>query len=167
MRATYLLAGVLFGVMAAMAVPVVAEVDMPPGAVVHGDRAMAKIGDDGATTVTPLVEGRWAYLGEMALGAGTTVETHTQDKEEYLYVLHGTAVLTIDGEQFFVGPRRGVYLPVGAEVRWVAGSDGLVAVQMLAGRAAGDQYDDWSADEQQRPHWPYPSTGADSPAAGR
>ena len=134
---------------------VVASVSGPVASVVQADRVTPRIADGGDARAVPMTHGEWAYLGEFVLQAGARRSPAPRSEEEYLYVLSGSAILAVDDVRFFVGPRMGVYLPAGAEVRWNNGPERLVAVQFFAGPSAGPNYEDWTLEEDEEV-WPRP-----------
>ncbi len=144
------------GLAAALLAPmVVAEVSGPVAQIVHADRQTPRIGAEEQARVVPLAHGEMGYIGEFSLVAGGKLTLEPREEEEFLYVLTGSAVLTVDEETFLVGPRMGVYLPAGATIEWVNGSSRLVAVQFLVGHGAGARFEEWRIDTDQAP-WPRP-----------
>ena len=133
-----------------------AEVSGAVASVVQADRVTPRISEEGHVRAVPIAEGEWAYMGEFVLDSGVEMApdepTHT---EEYLYILSGSAVLNVDDKSFLVGPRMGIYLPAGTQIRWNIGSDPLVAVQVFAGPSIGPGYEDWTIQDSDEV-WPRP-----------
>lgn len=156
MRSIRCAVAALVGALVALVAPmVVAEVQGPIASVVHADRLTPRVAEEGNIRMVPLTEGERGFLGEFSLKAGAEVEPKVREEEEYLYVLTGSAILSVDDESFLVGPRVAVYLPEGAEVSWTNGSQRLVALQFLAGATPGSEYESWRVDDDQVV-WPRP-----------
>lgn len=160
MRFARCMVAALVGAIAALtASTVVADKMGLVATVVQADRISERISDDGAAQVVPIAESEHGYLGEVVLKPGVERAWNEQQQadEEFLYVLSGSAILLVDDDTFLVGPRMGVYLPAGAEVRWRNGPEPLVAVQFLVGPSPGAGYRDWSIKEDDeiwpRPRW--------------
>lgn len=156
MRILSLIGAALFGATVALAAPVVAgDEQQPVAGIVHGDRVDAKINGDGEVRAVPLTRGQWGYLGELSLEKGAEYANDNGAREQYLYVLTGSAVLKVEDQRFFVGPRMGVYIPSGAAVQWANGPEELVAVQFFVGKHPGAGFEDWEMEQQTEP-WPRP-----------
>lgn len=112
---------------------VIAEVGGSLASVVHAGRVAPRMAQQGQARMVPVARGESAYLGEFALEAGVELEPQVRKEEEYLYILQGSAILSVDEKTFLVGPRMGVYIPSGAAVSWTNGPAPLVAVQVFAG----------------------------------
>ncbi len=134
---------------------VIAEVTGPVASVVHAGRIAPRIADEGQTRVVPITRGEKAYLGEFSLAPGVELKPRAREAEEYLYILTGSGVLTVDERSYLVGPRMGIYLPAGSQVGWINGPDRLVAVQFFAGPSPGPDYLEWNVDDA-REQWPRP-----------
>jgi quercetin dioxygenase-like cupin family protein len=57
-------------------------------------------------------------LGTSELASGGTVDPHVHSYEEFIYVLGGTAVLTVDGEARTIGRDEGAFVAVGSSHSW-------------------------------------------------
>lgn len=147
------LAVVLGAAVALVAPMVIAEVTGPVASVVHAGRIAPRIADEGQTRVVPITRGEKAYLGEFSLAAGVELKPRAREAEEYLYILTGSGVLTVDERSYLVGPRMGIYLPAGSEVGWINGPERLVAVQFFAGPGPSADYERWQIDEKAE-DWP-------------
>ncbi len=166
MKAIRLGMAMAIGVTAALMAPmVIAAVSAPMASVVQADRVTPRVSESGEARVVPMTQGKWAYLGEFVLQPGVQRTPEQRSEEEYLYVLSGSAILAVDGERYFVGPRMGVYLPAGVDVQWSNGGERLVAVQFFAGPAAGTQYNDWMPEENDEV-WPRPRRMPRPPPSG-
>ena len=77
---------------------------------------------------------------------GAKVPVHRDATEEYLYVLSGTGVITIDGQTTTIHPGFGVFMPAHAEVSFVVtGTEVVRVVQFFAGQGPEQKYDSWTA----------------------
>lgn len=139
---------------ALMAPAVVAEGEQLVAEVVQGHEAPVKVADGGEARIVPMARGRVGHLGELRLEAGAELDPEPRDEEHYLYGLRGSAVINVDGHRYLVGPRTGVYVPAGADVRWANGADEFVAIQVLAGSSPVEGFDDWNAEDEEA--WPRP-----------
>ena len=128
---------VVTAVLALGAGTVVAEVTGPMARVVQASRVAPQVMDEGAWRVVPIIRGGKSYMGEFSLAPGAQLEVSGEGRDEYLYVLQGSALLRVNETTFFLGPRMGAYIPGEAEVTWVNGSSRLVAVQFFP---AGSPY---------------------------
>lgn len=148
-------AGIIVAALLFLAAAGVADELEPVAQIVHADRQPARVGDDDQAQVIPLARGKRGYLGQFSLIEGATMKRQVGDGEEFLYVLAGSAVLTINEQTYFVGPRMGVYLPPEATVEWVNGSQRLQALQFLVGTSPGARFESWRRDDS-APNWPRP-----------
>jgi quercetin dioxygenase-like cupin family protein len=57
-------------------------------------------------------------LGTGELAPGGTIAPHVHSYEELIFVLSGTAVLTVDGEARLIGPHEGAFVAVGSPHAW-------------------------------------------------
>lgn len=95
-------------------------------------------------TVVELLRGNNAFLGELRLPAGARVPAHRDPTEEYLVVLEGQGIVTIDGTAYPVASGSVVYMPARAKVSFVNGASPLTAFQVFAGPAPAVKYADWT-----------------------
>jgi quercetin dioxygenase-like cupin family protein len=68
-------------------------------------------GPDYSTAHGPCVEGDRMIVGLMRMAAGTGAEPHSHPNEQWIYVLEGTFLATIDGKQIDAKPGSVVYIP--------------------------------------------------------
>ncbi len=115
--------------------------------VVHANRVVARVGEEETARVLPMARGENAYMGELSLVARAEVGPVVREAEEYLYILQGSALLEVDGKSYLVGPRMGVFIPAGSEVKWTNGPDRLVAVQAFAGPGPAAAYERWKVED--------------------
>ncbi|EDM75600.1 hypothetical protein PPSIR1_00115 [Plesiocystis pacifica SIR-1] len=109
-----------------------------------GDAPQA-VAPNGKATVTHLAMGDNAYLGLLRMDGGGAVPVHRDETEEYIHVLEGGGVITIDGQQHEVGGGATIYMPAGAEVSYQNGDAEMVAIQVFAGPGPSAKYSKWAA----------------------
>jgi quercetin dioxygenase-like cupin family protein len=100
----------------------------------------------GKATITHLARGHNAYLGLMRMAASAAVPVHRDATEEYIHVLEGGGVMTIDGRTYEIGPGTTVFMPANAEVSFQNGDTEMLALQVFAGPEPAKKYDGWLAD---------------------
>lgn len=114
-----------------------------PSVVAEG-AAASRVAGSGKARITELVRGQNAFLGRLWLAAGAAVPEHRDGTEEYLHVLSGGGVLTIDDQEYMLSPGSTVFMPAKAKVSYKNGSEELVALQVFAGPEPAAKYDDWA-----------------------
>ncbi len=97
--------------------------------------------------ILTLARGQNAFVGRLDLAAGGAVPEHADPTEEYIHVLQGAGVITIDGVERPLGPGSTVYMPAGATVSYANGDAPLVAIQVFAGPESADKYAAWPVSE--------------------
>lgn len=120
------------------------EAPAPPIVVTDAD-AEHRTAPSGKAQIIKLATGKNAFLGKLEMEGGGKVPLHRDATEEYIYILEGSGVMSIDGRKFDVGPNTAVYMPANAEVTFDGGPDKLVALQVFAGPEPAAKYDAWSA----------------------
>lgn len=113
-----------------------------PAVVAHRDEQPRRRHERGAQVIE-LLRGENAFVGELRLPGGARIPPHRDPTEEYLVVLEGQGIVTIDGTAHPIGPGSVVYMPARAKVSFVNGAGTLVAYQVFAGPAPADKYADW------------------------
>ncbi len=96
-------------------------------------------------TVQLLARGDNAFVGKLTMAPGAEVPEHTDPTEEYIHILAGGGVFTIDGQTYDVGPGTTIYMAPGARVQFKNGPEQLVALQVFAGPGPADKYNQWTA----------------------
>ena len=98
----------------------------------------------GKAKVAKLVQGNNAYLGLIELAPGASVPLHRDVTEEYLYLLNGSGVITIDGDSFDIETGSTVYMPPNSEVSY-KNSDNATSrfIQIFAGPEPASKYESW------------------------
>lgn len=91
-----------------------------------------------------LVKGQQAYMGVLSLAAGGAVPEHRDQTEEFLYVVEGNGIITIDGINHSIAPGTAVYMPAGAKVKYKNGDQKLVVVQVFAKPGPEAKYKKWT-----------------------
>ncbi len=109
--------------------------------------ARVGVAPSGKAKITHLALGQNAFLGKLEMEGGGKVPVHRDATEEYIYILEGNGVMTIDGKQYEVGPNTAIYMPANAEVSFEGGGEKLVALQVFAGPQPAAKYDAWAAPE--------------------
>ena len=99
----------------------------------------------GKANVKLLARGDNAFVGRLELAPGAKVPEHRDATEEYIHVLEGKGVITIDGVQHEIGPGATVFMPANALVTYQNGDAKMVALQVFAGPAPAAKYDKWKA----------------------
>ena len=97
-------------------------------------------------TVQLLARGDNAFVGKLTLAPGAEVPEHTDPTEEYIHILAGGGLFTIDGQTHDVGPGTTIYMAPGARVRFHNGPEPLVALQVFAGPGPADKYNQWTTE---------------------
>ncbi len=115
-----------------------------PPIVVTDAEAEHRTAPSGKAQIIKLATGKNAFLGKLEMAGGGKVPVHRDATEEYIYILEGSGVMTIDGKTFDVGPNTAIYMPANAEVSFEGGPDKLVALQVFAGPEPAAKYDAWS-----------------------
>jgi quercetin dioxygenase-like cupin family protein len=118
--------------------------ESPTPTVVSLEDAPKATAPNGKGTITHLARGKNAYLGRLRMDAGGAVPVHRDPTEEYIHVLEGGGVMTIDGKQYEVGPGTTIYMPANVEVSYQNGDQEMVAVQVFAGPEPSAKYDSWT-----------------------
>ena len=97
-----------------------------------------------AADIHVLARGENAFLGKLEMAPGGEVPEHRDPTEEYIHILAGGGVFTLDGQVHQVGPGSTIYMPPGALVSFKNGDAPLVAIQVFAGPAPAAKYDAWT-----------------------
>lgn len=98
-------------------------------------------------SITTLARGEEAFVGKLTLAPGGAVPQHRDPTEEYIHVLSGSGVITIDGVEHPLSAGHTVYMPANAEVSYANGDEELVAIQVFAGPESADKYAAWTVRE--------------------
>jgi len=125
--------------------PATAPEQAPTAAVVITDAdAEHRTAPNGKGEIVRLVTGTNAFLGKLSMDPGGEVPLHRDPTEEYIYVLQGSGLMTIDGKEYEIGPNTAIYMPANAEVSFKNGAEQLVALQVFAGPEPAAKYDKWT-----------------------
>lgn len=108
------------------------------------DSAARAIAPKGGASITHLARGRNAYLGKLEMDPGGVVPVHRDPTEEFIHVLEGRGVMTIEGRDYAVEPGTTIYMPAGVEVTYRNGDAKLVAIQVFAGPEPAAKYEAWT-----------------------
>lgn len=112
-------------------------------AVVKAGAAPVRVAPNDKARVHLLARGDNAFVGRLEMAPGASVPEHCDPTEEYIYVLEGEGVITIDGQKHPVAPGTMIYMPAGALVTFQNGDQPFVALQVFAGPTPADKYDRW------------------------
>jgi quercetin dioxygenase-like cupin family protein len=106
--------------------------------------APTRVSPNKTGTVAMVARGNNAFMAVLELAAKAEIPEHRDSTEEYIYVLSGSGVMTIDGVEHDLGPEQAVYMPANASVRFRNGSEKMVALQVFSGPEPAKKYDAWS-----------------------
>ena len=106
--------------------------------------APRRMAPPGTATVALLAQGNNAFVARLEMDAGAAVPEHADADEEYIVVLEGRGVITIDGVQTEIGPGSTVFMPAGATVSYQNGDAPMIALQIFAGPASAATYERWT-----------------------
>lgn len=98
----------------------------------------------GKARVTPLAQGKNAFVARLELNANAKVPEHRDSTEEYIHVLAGGGTMMIDDVAHPVVPGATIYMPANAKVSFTAGPTALSAIQVFAGPAPAAKYAKWT-----------------------
>lgn len=115
--------------------------------VINLSQVKARVAPSGKARASLLATGEQAFLGVLEMEGGAAVPEHRDPTEEFIYVLEGSGVITIDGVEHDVSPNTAIYMPAGAKVSFQNGDQRLVGVQVFADPGPEAKYDAWSAGE--------------------
>ena len=102
-----------------------------------------QVAPSGKARMTPLAEGKEAFLARLELDPGAKVPEHRDATEEYIHVLHGHGTIYIEDAAHPVAPGTTVYMPAHAKVRFENGKESLVGLQVFAGPSPAKKYASW------------------------
>lgn len=97
----------------------------------------------GKASITELARGDNAFLGRLTMAGGGQVPVHRDATEEYIHVVKGGGVITIDGKEHAIAAGDTVFMPANAEVSFANGDGDLEAIQVFAGPEPAAKYDSW------------------------
>lgn len=99
---------------------------------------------NGKAEVIQHATGENAFIGKLSMEPGAAVPSHRDSTEEYIYILEGSGMMTIDGKEYAVGPNTAIYMPANAEVSFQNGEEKTVALQVFAGPEPSAKYEKWT-----------------------
>ena len=143
MRIPHLIAGFLLGVGCTLAFGVSGLELSKRAAVTSFEAAERRVAPNGKADVRILAHGVDAFFGHLRMDGGAEVPQHRDTSEEYLHILSGEGVITIDGQGYPLKAGDSVYMPRNAEVSFKNGERELVAVQVFADNKSAAKYDAW------------------------
>lgn len=123
----------------------------PAPLVVDFERAPLRVAPHGKARVRLLARGENAFVGRLEIDPGVTLPPHRDPTEEYVHVLAGSGVVSIDGVETAVGPGATIYMPADALVSYRNGPETAVVLQIFAGPTPAERYRQWRLVEQKAP----------------
>ena len=93
--------------------------------------------------ITHLARGNNAYLGHLWIAPNAGVPLHRDLTEEYLFVMEGGGMLTMNGSNYALTVGSAVFMPAGAEVKFQNGDAATIVLQVFAGPASAYKYQKW------------------------
>ena len=81
------------------------------------------------------------------------VPIHRDSSEEYLYVLSGNGVITIDEKSYKIKKGTIIYMPTGAEVSYKNGNVVSSFLQVFARPDPATKYSTWTNDDRKIFKW--------------
>ena len=106
------------------------------------DAASAQV-SGGKAKISFLARGANAFVGELWMAPNISVPLHRDPSEEYLVVLEGGGVLTMDGVDHTLSKGSAVFMPARSEVKFQNGDAPTVVIQIFAGPESADKYKTW------------------------
>lgn len=125
-------------------VPDTQAVTMPKASVIQFETADAAAPPSGKAKITHLARGQNAYLGHLWIAPNAGVPLHRDPTEEYLYVLEGGGVLTMNDVEYPLSVGSAVFMPAGAQVKYTNGDAATVVLQVFAGPSSANKYKKWT-----------------------
>lgn len=119
-----------------------------PEVVMRDGLAPTRAAPSGDAQITILAEGEKAFMGKLRVAPGASLPEHTDESEEYLYVLEGTGTIKINGTDYEVKPQTGIFMPAGAKVSYENGDRVMTAIQTFAGPEAANKYSKWETGQE-------------------
>jgi|GEM_PF-3025664 len=116
----------------------------PATPVVAAAAQLARVNPPGTAQVVELVRGDNAFLALLTLEPGARVPPHRDETEEYIVVVEGGGVLTLNGAEHPLAEGDSVYMAPGAEVSFANGPARSTVIQVFAGPAPADKYRRWA-----------------------
>ena len=101
----------------------------------------------GKARIALLAQGQNAFVGRLELAPGIGVPEHQDATEEYIYVIAGSGILTMDGKEYPVEAGSMIYMPANATVSFKNGPEPMIGVQVFAGPGPATKYDTWQVSE--------------------
>jgi quercetin dioxygenase-like cupin family protein len=125
------------------AYPVFGQVDSPKATIIDSNSAITRSVPSGKASIKILAEGKNAFIGQLSLAPGAKVPLHRDPTEEYLYIVAGGGLLSIDGQTTKITAGMTVYMPANALVTFQNGDKMLIALQVFAGPESAKKYEKW------------------------
>ena len=113
--------------------------------------APRRVAPNEEVSIVWLAQGNNAYLGELNLAPETVVPPHQHDSEEYLFIIEGGGVLTIDGQEHELTPGTAVLIPAATQHSYVNGDHHTIAFQIFADPQGAQRYLEWTEIDEPLP----------------
>jgi quercetin dioxygenase-like cupin family protein len=97
----------------------------------------------GKAHIELLAQGNNAFVGMLYMDAGGGVPEHADKTEEYIHVIEGGGVITIDGADHTIAAGDTIFMPAGATVSYANGESDFVGLQVFADPSPASKYDKW------------------------
>ena len=125
-------------------VPDTEAVTITKASVIQFETAAGAAPPSGKAKITHLARGQNAYLGHLWIAPNAGVPLHRDPTEEYLYVLEGGGVLTMNDVEYPLSVGSAVFMPAGAQVKYTNGNAATVVLQVFAGPSSANKYKKWT-----------------------
>ncbi len=112
------------------------------------DEAERRRAPNDSAEVRFLAQGDNAFVARLEMEPGAQVPEHQDATEEYIHILAGGGVMTIDGATYEVSAGETIFMPAGATVSFRNGDAPLVGLQVFAGPGPAARYDRWTRSEE-------------------
>ncbi len=97
----------------------------------------------GKAKVIKAVEGKNAFLAFLTIEPGAGVPKHRDATEEFVLVVDGGGVITIEGQEHELTVGSAVYMAPNAEVSYANGDNKSTVIQVFAGPEPAGKYESW------------------------
>ena len=121
----------------------VSQAEPLPAAGIVSNQFETSWAPSGKASIAEFARGENAFLGRLWLAPGAAVPEHQDPTEEFLYILSGKGVLTLNGITHAVGPGHVIYMPAKATVSFNNGDQPLEAIQVFADPTSANKYQKW------------------------
>lgn len=113
--------------------------------VVHSKNLCSQAAPSGKAWLTRLVEGENAFVARLELAPFAKVPLHQDESEEYIHIVQGAGVMTIDSVRHELSEGSTVFMPKMAKVSFENSGQHLVALQIFSGKESAAKYKSFKA----------------------